>query len=184
MKEPVSSILLAVLTIFFYSGFLFLDSGKLVFPFPLFPVLFLIVVIKLSLKNKEDMLLLTGALPLASIGLIGSDFFWSSFASFETYKDLKSTLFFEWLELFKLITLLQWSIRFAKQESTKHWKTSALILLCGALATPFLPYHGSFCILYLFSFMIGFRSNPTSISTYLFSFGLILESLALITTFL
>jgi|GEM_PF-6391706 len=184
MKEAKSSILLAVLTILFYSGFLFLETGKLVFPFPLFPLLFFIVVIKHTIQPKKDLFLLTGALPFAILGVLSSDFFWSSFASFDTYKHLKSTLFFEWIELFKLITLLQWAIRFLKEATPTRWKTLALLLTVAGISTPFLPYHGSFCALMGLSFFFGYKYARTSISTYLFLFALILESLALITTFL
>ena len=100
MNREERAVALAILTLIVYAGFLFYDTGAILFPFPLNELIVLIVSIQFLIWNWKSKRTLLILLTIASIfNFISTQFFWSFFLRPEQMELLVSGIKLDMLKI-------------------------------------------------------------------------------------
>lgn len=135
MTREGRSVFLAILTLLVYAGILFIENGKILFPFPLNELIFLIITIQFTIWNwKKYKLVLSFILLAALCNLVSTTFFWSFFINTlemqslwrTTTPDLLKISFYLFISAALAISILQ---------SSQKNKNSYFFIFQGALIT-------------------------------------------------
>ncbi|MBI1836467.1 MAG: hypothetical protein HYR91_04305 [Flavobacteriia bacterium] len=104
MTREGKTVTLAILTVFIYAISIFLQTKTIIFPFPLYEVIFFIATCTISFyQYKKERLLSLAFFVMASFGILSSEFFWSFFMNGEALINLNNGVT---IDLFKLIKYL------------------------------------------------------------------------------
>lgn len=100
MTREERSVILAILTLIVYAGFLFYDTGAILFPFPLNELIFLIVTIQFSIWNwNNNRTLLVLLLAASILNFISTQFFWTFFLKNDQMEQLVSGISLDLLKI-------------------------------------------------------------------------------------
>ncbi|MEY3236697.1 MAG: hypothetical protein RI883_798 [Bacteroidota bacterium] len=123
MNREERSVTLAILTLVVYAGFLFYDTGAILFPFPLNELIFLLVTLQFSFWNwKTNRTLLLILLIAGVLNFISTQFFWTFLLRNEQMELLVSGITLDLLKIsYYLFLLIGLSYYFLTSEEKSRY---------------------------------------------------------------
>lgn len=167
MNPNQKTILLALLTVVFYGISIFITSGNLIFPFPLFELISLIVALRIATVERNDKILWFGAVPTLFIGAFHTQFIWSFLLPPEKLEHFFLSLKYDLIYLLYFLGIFLWGIAFIWFSNRKP-SIFLLIFIALFCLLPFLHTYYIELLLFLFLTIYGIWKKQQNPSTYLF----------------
>jgi len=153
MQKENKLIFLIALTLTVYATSIYLQQGAFIFPFPLNPILLLLVTARFFFWHKEKGLPAFLLLLVGIFTFLGSEIYWSFILVPETMITFSESLITDLFQLGAYICLIIFSVN-----SALRAKKTLFILLNGIFLTLFIYgqlFESPISILLSYSFMIG-----------------------------
>ncbi len=100
MTREERSVTLAILTLIVYAGFLFYDTGSILFPFPLNELIVLIVSFQFLIWNWKSNRTIVSIITIASFfNFISTQFFWSFFMTNDQMEHLVAGVSLDFIKI-------------------------------------------------------------------------------------
>jgi small-conductance mechanosensitive channel len=156
------------LTLFLFAGWGYLSNGSFIFPFPLNPFIFLIVVFQFTWWHYKRGLPIFLFLFTALTGVLSQPFFWEVVLSLDSLQNFAKIPVMVWFEFFSAVGLVASAIYLLNRQKS-HF--TSLITTAGIL-------------LYAFGFLYNYTaSSVINVSFELAGFGLIALSVLIRPTY-
>lgn len=168
MTKESRLLFLTGLTLFLFAGIGYFTNGSLIFPFPLNPFIFFIVVFQFTWWHYKRGLPIFLFLFTALTGVLSQPFFWEVVISLDSLQEFSKIPVMVWLQFFNAVGLVASAIYLLNRQKS-HF--TSLITTAGIL-------------LYAFGFLYDYTaSSVINVTFELVGFGLIALSVLIRPTY-